>query len=60
MSRYQPTDFSRNKKGKFMRCIECNGEGHFKCRKQDDSEQVKLSFTVRDDIDEFLAMASQE
>lgn len=43
---------------KFIRCIECDGIGHFKCRNEDASKLVKLSFTVENDIDEFIAAKS--
>ena len=39
---------------KYKRCIECDGAGHFKCREEKASQLVKLSFTVENDIDEFI------
>ena len=59
MSRYAPSDFSTDKKGRFMRCIECDGEGHFKCSTENQSIKVKLNFTVQNDIDEFLKKSSR-
>lgn len=37
-----------------MRCIECGDNGHFKCRSEHKSNQIKLSFAVLDDLDEFI------
>ena len=39
---------------KYKRCIECDGTGHFKCRDENQSQLVKLSFVVENDIDEFI------
>lgn len=37
-----------------MRCVECHKTGHFKCATFQQSEKVKLSFNVADNLDEFL------
>ena len=37
-----------------MRCVQCDGVGHFKCRSEEESKAMKLSFAVEDNIDEFI------
>ena len=37
-----------------MRCLQCGSKGHFKCRREEESKAIKLSFTVEDNIDEFI------
>jgi len=39
---------------KHKRCIQCKDFGHFKCRTEEESKQVKLTFTVEDNLDEFV------
>ena len=43
-----------------MRCIECGEQGHFKCRSEFKSNLMKLSFTVRGNLDEFIDEISEK
>ena len=45
---------NKDKLKPFMRCIECDGVGHFKCTSEKKSEQIKLTFKVEDNLDEFF------
>jgi len=38
--------------------VQCDGYGHFKCRVEDSSKLIKLTFTVEDNLDEFIQDAS--
>ena len=39
---------------KYKRCIECNKPGHFKCSTECEGKNIKLTFKVEDNLDEFL------
>ena len=45
---------------KYKRCVECDEPGHFKCRKELQSNELKLSFTVHEDLEEFFRRSSSQ
>ena len=45
---------------KYMRCIECDKSGHFKCSKEAQSKLIKLTFKVEDNLDEFFLTGKKD
>jgi len=50
-----PASRHSDQAAKHKRCIECGNSGHFKCSKEKQSQLIKLTFRVRDNLDEFCA-----
>lgn len=44
----------------YKRCMECGRSGHFKCTSERKSNKVKLTFDVKNNLDEFFAEDDDE
>ena len=59
-SRYLENSKTIKNLNKYKRCIECDELGHFKCRTEAQSNELKLSFIVGDDLEEFFRKSSSQ